>query len=144
MKNERGIIQLTDVMAYPPACIWKALTDPTLHAQWWAAGDIRAQQGHRFTLDMGAWGLQPCEVIAVEPEHVFAFSFAIGTLDTTITWRLTPETKSNGTRVSLEHNGFNVDTPQGMAAYEGMRKGWPAVLERLKTVVASTAEGLNF
>lgn len=139
MTHEQSTIQLTETMAYSPACIWKALTDPTLHAKWWAAGDVRAQQGHRFVLDMGPWGLQRCEVITVDAEQVFAFTFAIGTLDTIITWRLVPEAQGNGTQLSLEHTGFNVDTPQGKAAWEGMRKGWPQVLTRLKGVLATVS-----
>ena len=31
---------------------------------------------HRFTLDMGKWGQQPCEVLAVEPGSLLSYSFA--------------------------------------------------------------------
>src|SRR5215471_7444458 len=101
--TEPGLIQLTRFIPHPPVKVWAALTDPEIHAQWWAAGDVRAVLGHRFTLDMGPWGLQPCEVIAVEPERLLSYSFAPGTLDTTITWRLAAE--GEGTRLSLEHRG---------------------------------------
>lgn len=124
-----AIIQLDQVYAHPPAAVWKALTDPVLHAKWWAAGDVRPIVGHRFTLDMGAWGQQPCEVLAVEPERLLRYRFAAGTLDTLITWRLTPE--GTGTRLTLTHEGFNLDSPMGRQAFEGMKKGWPGVLERL-------------
>ncbi|UQU65832.1 SRPBCC domain-containing protein [Couchioplanes caeruleus] len=47
--------------------VWRALTEPELLARWWATGDIKPIVGHRFTLDMGSWGQQPCEVLEVEP-----------------------------------------------------------------------------
>lgn len=58
-----------------------------------------------------------------------------GTLNTTITWRLAPE--GHGTRLTLEHKGFDLNAPMGQAAYEGMGRGWPSVLERLEGVLAA-------
>ncbi|MEV6208300.1 SRPBCC family protein [Kitasatospora sp. NPDC051914] len=121
-------------LPHPPAAVWRALTDPELHARWWAAGDVRPVVGHRFTLDMGPWGRQQCEVTAVEEERLLRYTFAEGNLDTTITWRLAPE--GHGTRLFLEHAGFDLDSPMGRAALDGMGKGWPDVLERLATTLA--------
>lgn len=72
---------------------------------------MKAVVGHRFTLDMGGWGQQPCEVIAVEPERLLSYSFAPGTLNTTITWRLEPE--GTGTRLLFQQAGFDLDSPLG-------------------------------
>ena len=74
--TERGVIRLSQFINHPPAKVWKALTVPELLAKWWAAGDVKPVVGHRFTLDMGQWGQQPCEVIAVEPERLLSYSFA--------------------------------------------------------------------
>ncbi|HUE16980.1 MAG TPA: SRPBCC domain-containing protein, partial [Planctomycetaceae bacterium] len=115
----------------------RALTDPSIHAKWWAAGDVRAVVGHRFTLDMGPWGQQPCEVVAVEPERLLSYKFAPGTLDTLLTWRLEPE--KSGTRLSLEHAGFDLGSPLGKSAFEGMSAGWPKVLERLAPAIDARA-----
>jgi uncharacterized protein YndB with AHSA1/START domain len=131
-----GTVSLEEFIAYPPAKVWKALTDPALHATWWAAGDVRPVVGHRFTLDMGArFGKQQCEVIAVEPEKLLSYSFAPGTLNTTITWRLQAE--GNGTRLFLEHKGFDLDSPLGRAAYEGMGGGWPKILKAIAPALAA-------
>jgi uncharacterized protein YndB with AHSA1/START domain len=131
--SKPGVIQLDHVYAHPPAAIWRALTDPELHARWWAAGDVRPVLGHRFELDMGKWGKQPCEVIAVEPERLLSYRFATGTLNTTITWKLAPE--GTGTRLTLIHDGFDLDSPLGKQALEGMGAGWPALLRRIEIVV---------
>ncbi|QBR02886.1 SRPBCC family protein [Paraburkholderia pallida] len=133
--TEPGNIELSRYLPHASARVWAALTDPVIHAKWWAAGDVRASVGHRFTLDMGPWGQQPCEVVAVEPERLFACTFAAGVLNTTITWRLVPE--GEGTRLTLEHKGFDLDAPMGKSAYEGMGRGWPGVIERLQGVLAS-------
>lgn len=129
------VIKLDHFYAHAPARVWRALTTPEIHARWWAAGDVRAEVGHRFELDMGAWGKQPCEVLAVEPERLLKYSFAPGLLDTTITWLLTPE--GSGTRLTLVHEGFDLESPMGKKALEGMGKGWPGILARMEQALAS-------
>jgi len=134
--DHEAVIELDQFLTHPPARVWQALTDPELHARWWAAGDVRPVVGHRFTLDMGGWGQQPCEVLAVEPERLLRYSFAGGMLDTTITWRLEPE--GTGTRLFLEHRGFDLDSPMGRQAFEGMGGGWPAILAHVEDALAPT------
>ncbi|MFJ4184548.1 SRPBCC domain-containing protein [Kitasatospora sp. NPDC089509] len=132
--TEKATIHCDEFLPYPPARVWEALTDPELHARWWAAGDVKAVVGHRFTLDMGPFGQQPCEVVEVEVEQLLRYSFAAGTLDTTVTWRLVPE--GHGTRLLLEHAGFDLDTPMGRQAHHGMAQGWPSVLRRIAPALA--------
>lgn len=132
--TQPGVIRLSQYINHSPAKVWRALTDANLVAKWWAAGDIQAVVGHKFTLDMGKWGQQPCEVIAVEPERLLMYSFA---LDTTVTWRLEPE--GTGTRLQLEHSGFDLDSPMGKSAFEGMGNGWPGILERIAPAIAAAS-----
>jgi uncharacterized protein YndB with AHSA1/START domain len=131
--NKPAIIQVEHVYAHPPAAVWKALTDPELHARWWAAGDVRPVVGHRFELDMGQWGKQPCEVLEVEPERLLKYRFAAGSVDTIITWTLIAE--NAGTRLRLTHEGFDLDSPLSRQAFEGMKAGWPKVLARMEEVL---------
>jgi uncharacterized protein YndB with AHSA1/START domain len=133
--NKSGVIRLEHRYAHPPASVWRALTDPGLHARWWAAGDVRAVVGHRFELDMGQWGKQPCEVVEVQPERLLRYRFGASTLDTVITWELAPE--GDGTRLTLTHEGFDLDSPMGRQALEGMKSGWPHVLARMVPVLAA-------
>lgn len=133
MKKELGTIRLERVYTQAPSKVWRALTEPELVARWWAPGDIRAEVGHRFNMDMGKWGQQPCEVLVVEPERRFSYRFAEPTLNTIITWELAPE--GSGTRLTLIHEGFDLDSPLGRSAYEGMKPGWPGILERIATVL---------
>ena len=132
--NKPNAIHLEHVYGHAPSAVWKALTDPALHARWWAAGDVKPVVGHRFELDMGTWGKQPCEVIEVQPERLLKYRFATTSLDTIITWTLVPE--GSGTRLTLTHEGFDLDSPMGRQALEGMGKGWPGLLSRMETVVS--------
>ncbi|MET8544567.1 SRPBCC domain-containing protein [Kitasatospora sp. NPDC004799] len=135
--TENNTITCEKFLPHPPAAVWKALTDPELHARWWAAGDIKPVVGHRFTLDMGNFGSQPCEVTEVDDQRLLAYRFAEGSLDTTVTWTLHPE--GTGTRLVLVHAGFDLDSPMGRQAFEGMGRGWPHVLDRLDSVLGETA-----
>jgi uncharacterized protein YndB with AHSA1/START domain len=130
-------IRLERRFPHPSAAVWAALTTPDLLARWWAPGDIAPVVGHRFTLDMGSWGLQQCEVLAVEPGESIAFLFSEGNLDTTIMWRL--ESVEDGTVLHFEHAGFRLDTPMGRQAIEGMGNGWPGLLSRIDGVLAAVS-----
>ncbi|MGW2825629.1 SRPBCC family protein [Streptomyces sp. NPDC001443] len=135
--TENDTITCEKFLPHSPAKVWRALTDPELHARWWAAGDVKPVVGHRFTLDMGNYGLQSCEVTEVDERRLLAYRFAEGVLDTTVTWELRPE--GEGTRLVLTHAGFDLDSPMGRQAYEGMGEGWPRVLAHLGTVLGETA-----
>jgi len=128
-------IECDEFVAHPPEAVWRALTDPDLLARWWAPGDVRAEVGHRFSLDMGPWGQQSCTVTTVEEPRLLRYTFADGVLDSTLTWRLVPE--GTGTRVFLVHEGFDLDTPLGRQAHHGMGQGWPAVLTHLGQVLST-------
>lgn len=55
-------------------------------------------------------------------------------MDTTVTWTLEPE--GDGTRLTLDHSGFDLDTPMGKAAFDGMGGGWPKVLPRIDAALS--------
>lgn len=126
------VIRLERRLKQSPAAVWKALITPELLAKWWAPGEIRAEVGHRFTLDMGKWGQQPCEVKIVEPEKKLAYTFI---LNTTVTWELIPD--GNGTLLVMTHEGFDPDSPVDRQAFEGVSGGWPTILEKLDKTLAA-------
>ncbi|MFD2351213.1 SRPBCC domain-containing protein [Nonomuraea ferruginea] len=128
-------ISVDQFIPAPPAKVWDALTKPELLARWWAPGDVSAVVGHRFHLQMPGWGSVPCEVLEAEPYERLVYTF---NTTWTLTWRLVAEGK--GTRLLLEHSGFDLDDKRDRAAFERMGKGWQGtVLPRLAEVAA--AEG---
>ncbi len=130
-------IRLERRYPHQAAVVWAALTTPELLARWWAPGNIAPVVGHRFTMDMDVWGQQQCEVLTVDPGRSISFLFSEGQLDTTITWRLEPV--DGGTILHFEHAGFQLDTPMGRHAIEGMGNGWPGLLTRIDGVLAGVS-----
>ncbi|MDA8207802.1 MAG: SRPBCC domain-containing protein [Actinomycetota bacterium] len=124
-----GVVTFEEWVPQPRERVWMALTDPSLLARWWARGDIAPEVGHRFSMDMGAWGPSECRVLEVTAGESISYTFAEGSLDTTVTWNL--ESQGSGTRVGLIHYGFDLDSPAGRQAYEGMGSGWPRVMARI-------------
>jgi uncharacterized protein YndB with AHSA1/START domain len=130
-----GKLEFEKFIPHSPARVWRSLTVPELMKKWWVDSDIDPTIGHKFTLDMGAWGKQQCEVLAVEKERMISYSFSNFSR---ITWLLTPE--GNGTKLSLIHDGFDLDSPLGKQAYEGMGKGWPGLIARISGVLSEMNE----
>lgn len=133
--SDPGVITLTRQIPAATASVWAALTDPSLVARWWATGDVRPIVGHEFTLDMGPFGQQRCEVLEVQPESRFVFKFGVDKLGTTVSWAL--DAVDGGTLLSFEHAGFDLDSPLGQTAFQGMRAGWPSILARLEAVIVA-------
>lgn len=132
MTERFATIRVDQFVAAPPAAVWRSLTEPALLRQWWAEGEVAAVVGHRFTLDMPGFGKQPCTVLEVDPPHLFAYTF---TAAWTLTWRL--EAEGNGTRVFLEHSGFDLDANRMARAFERTGPGWrDVVLPRLAALGA--------
>ncbi|HEY8543510.1 MAG TPA: SRPBCC domain-containing protein [Acidimicrobiales bacterium] len=129
MTTATDTISVDQFVAAPAARVWRALTTPEELAAWWAPGDIAPVVGHEFLLEMPGWGNVPCTVLeVVEPERL-VYTFA----DWTLTWRLVPE--GNGTRLFLDHSGFDLDDPQHRFAFDNMGPGWrDEVLPRLATL----------
>ncbi|OBI00930.1 SRPBCC domain-containing protein [Mycobacterium sp. E2733] len=120
-------IRVDQFVAAPPAKVWRMLTEPDLMRLWWAEGDVAAVAGHQFTLDMPGYGKQPCKVLEVDPPHRFVYTF---TSAWTLSWRLEPE--GSGTRVFLEHSGFDMNNRWMVEAFDQMGPGWrEVVLPRL-------------
>lgn len=56
-------VHVEQLVARPREVVWEAIATPDGIARWWAPGDLRAEVGHRFTMDMGPWGQRPCRVL---------------------------------------------------------------------------------
>ena len=127
-----GTIEVDQFVDAAPARVWQTLTDPGLLARWWAPGDIAPRVGHRFHLDMPGWGQVPCEVLEVVERERMVYTF---NATWTLTWRLVPE--GRGTRLLLEHTGFDLQDKRDRDALDRMGPGWrDVVLPRLAEVAA--------
>lgn len=127
-------IRTDSFLPHPPEKVWRALTDPELLAAWLMPNDFQPHPGHRFTFRTdpvpahGFDGIVRCEVLELVPPERLRISWAGGGLDTTVTWRLVPE--GTGTRLFLDHEGFDSGDPGQQAALRVLGGGWRGHLAR--------------
>ena len=120
-------------IAYPPAKIWRALTQPHLIEDWLMKNDFKPVVDHRFNL-RGDWGAVDCQVLEVEPERTLSYTWAAMGLESVVTWTLTPTAK--GTHLRMEQAGFRPDQEQ---AYQGAKYGWQQLFGKLEQLLARAA-----
>jgi len=138
-------IRVDEFLPHPPARVWRALTDPDRLARWLMPNDFAPVVGHRFTFrtepvpGTSFDGVVRCQVLDVLPERLLRISWASSNgLDTTVTWRLEPE--GAGTRLFLDHEGFDPDRPEDQLARKIMDGGWRSnVLRALRAELDTTA-----
>ena len=142
-------IQREMVIPQPREQVWRAITDSATLAEWMYPNDFEPRVGHRFTFHVppkpkvGFDGLVVrCEVLECEPPNRLAFSWsADGVGDTRVSFRLEPD--GEGTRVLLEHSGFDLSQGWSEQAIQGAGFGWAKTLKQLSAVVAGLAAGRN-
>jgi uncharacterized protein YndB with AHSA1/START domain len=115
---------------YPPAKIWRALTQPQLIEAWLMKNDFKPVVDHRFQL-RADWGAVDCQVLAVEPNKTLSYTWAAYGLQSVVTWTLTAT--SAGTQLRMEQSGFRPDQQQ---AYQGAQGGWRKFIAALEQVLA--------
>jgi uncharacterized protein YndB with AHSA1/START domain len=143
-RDARTAVHVDALLAHPPATVWRALTDPALLASWLMPNDFAPVVGHEFTFRAvpqpaaGFDGVVRCRVLALEPDRLLRISWRGGHLDTTVTWRLVPE--GRGTRLLLDHEGFDPDDELQRRALRGLGSGWRGeILRRLGQLLGSGA-----
>ena len=141
-------IRVDQFYPHSPARVWRALTTPALLGQWLMPNDFQAVEGHRFTFtatrDVNFSGTIACEVLEIRaPERLrISWRDADGNnpLDSTVTFDLRAE--GRGTRLILEHSGFDPDDPGQQLARRIMSGGWRSrVLRRLGDLLDALPEG---
>jgi uncharacterized protein YndB with AHSA1/START domain len=115
---------------YPPAKIWRALTQPHLIAEWLMKNDFAPEVGRGFTLT-GDWGSVACRVEEIEPQRTLSYTWNAMGLESVVTWTLTAT--AAGTSLRMEQSGFRPDQEQ---AYQGAQYGWQRFLGSLEGVLA--------
>ena len=117
-------------LPFPPAKVWRALTEPRLIEQWLMKNDFAPVVSHRFTLSAD-WGAVDCQVLAVEPNKTLSYTWAAFGLESVVAWTLTPT--STGTHLRMEQSGFRPDQQQ---VYQGAKGGWQRFFAGLEQALA--------
>lgn len=124
-------------MPHPPEKIWRALTQAPLIGQWLMENDFQPVVGHKFTLrtkPMPNWnGVVECQVLSVEPCQRLAYTWGALSLDSVVTWTLTPG--NGGTHVRMEQSGFESEEGPN---YKGATYGWQKFIGSLERVAGES------
>jgi len=138
-----GSIVVDMFYPHPISAVWSALTRPEALAEWLMPNDFEPRVGHHFTFhtrpDQYWDGVVYCEVIALERPRrlVYTWQNKTSSLDTLVTFTLEPA--EGGTRLRLEHAGFDKNGQAGLTIRDMMASGWnskilrerlPALLDR--------------
>jgi len=125
--------------AHPPERVWEALTTREALAAWLMPNDFSPEVGHRFNFRTdpapGFDGIVRCEVLALEPPRRMVWSWAGGSVDTTVTFEL--RAVADGTELRFAQEGFEGLAPvlTSFILQAGFSKMYrellPAVLDRL-------------
>jgi uncharacterized protein YndB with AHSA1/START domain len=125
-------IRLDEFLPHPPEKVWRALVDPVRLAKWLGPNDFQPEVGHRFQIQgqaipsVGFSGVVQCEVLELRPLELLRLSWCDAdpdnTVDWRVSWRLQPE--GHGTRLFLEHTGFDPDDPRQQLSRTIMDGGW--------------------
>ena len=120
-------------LEHTPEKVWRALTDPTLLAEWLLPTlGFELEPGAAFTFQAPAqpgWdGTVQCRFLDIEPRRKLRYTWTVGDmeLETVVTFTLTPT--SAGTHLSIVQSGFKPDQKR---AFGGARYGWKTMGGRL-------------
>ncbi|WP_051639851.1 SRPBCC domain-containing protein [Cellulomonas sp. URHE0023] len=141
-------IRVDQFFPHPPEKVWRALTTPDLLAQWLMTNDFVLEVGHRFTMAgrrveaTGFSGTVASTVLAIDAPRMLQVTWtdaaAEDLVPTTVTWTL--EAEGHGTRLFLEHAGFDPDDEIAQLSRRIMGGGWRSmILRRLSEVLDTSA-----
>ena len=121
---------------HPPEKVWRALTEPTLLAEWLLPViGLKLEPGAAFTFKTQAYpgwdGTVSCRFIEIEPQRKLRYSWNVPFLETVVTFTLTPT--ASGTRLSLVQSGFK---PEQKRESGGARYGWKMMGGKLVDLLA--------
>lgn len=120
--------------------IWRALTDPSLTAQYYYGSaiesDLKRGSAFRYLVPGDDPVMLDGTIIEIDPPHKLVTTFAAqwdpgfkGDKPSRVTYEITP--MQNMCKLTLTHDGFDGET----ATYKAVAGGWSMILSGLKTLI---------
>ena len=111
-------------LRHAPEKVWRALTDPSLLAEWLLPViGFTLEPGAEFMFKTQAYpgwdGTVSCRMLEIEPGRKLAYTWTVPFLETVVTFTLTPT--ESGTRLSMVQSGFKAEQKR---EFGGARYGW--------------------
>jgi uncharacterized protein YndB with AHSA1/START domain len=136
MTEDLTSIKVDQFFPHPPELVWRVLTDSELMARWLMPNDFKPEAGHAFTFrgkpvpgaDFSGTGAS--EVLTVEVPTLLRITWRDAAKpdgpETIVTWRL--EAEGRGTRMFLEHSGFDQEDTLAQSMRRIMNGGWRGIV----------------
>lgn len=154
-------------LPYPPALVWRGVSERAVLAGWFMDNDLVPEVGHPFTFrknpQRGWDGITWCELIELNPQQTIAMRYrgrasgekalacagvdskaiqstgknVFTELDTILRFSVLPD--GEGSRLVLDHTGFQ-GFSQVIVSFI-MGAGWGKVLRRLPAALDAAARG---
>lgn len=135
----------TAIFEASPAVVWAYLTDKDKLGRWYHPARADLAQGQSYALYKAANGPDSAplihgRVITFDPPRELVTTFTcdpMNGVETQVQWRL--EEWGNGTRLTLEHTGFDAlgDLPMGLIM--ALDAGWDDHLGQMRALKLSDA-----
>ena len=126
------------VFPYTREQVWEALTNPEYLSEWLMPTDFQPFVGHKFQFrtapSMGFDGIVNCEVLLINEPNKLSYTWQGGPMKqpTVVTWTL--DSVTDGTKITLKHDGFDGIKVYAVGVLLGM--GWGKILnKRLPSVL---------
>jgi len=120
-------ITVTRSLNFPISQVWQALTDPQQLENWLMNNDFRPELGHKFQFKTdpapGFDGTINCEVLEINSQSRLSFSWASGSINSTVAFNL--QETSKGTELTVTHDGFGFKDIIGKTI---LKAGWKKLL----------------
>ena len=138
MTEDLTSIRVDQFFPHPPELVWRVLTDSELMARWLMPNDFKPEVGHAFTFrskpvpgtDFSGTGAS--EVLVADAPSLLRITWKDAAKpdspETIVTWRL--EAEGHGTRMFLEHTGFDPDDAIAQKMRKVMGGGWRGIVTR--------------
>jgi uncharacterized protein YndB with AHSA1/START domain len=133
---QAGSLSLDFDLPHAPEKVWRALTDPTLLAEWLLpVFGFTLEPGAAFTFKTQPYpgwdGVVNCRILEIEAPRKLSCTWGVPFLDTVVTFTLTPTPA--GTRLSIVQSGFK---PEQKREFGGARYGWKMMGGKLADLLA--------
>jgi len=127
-------------LPHRPEKVWRALTDPSLLAEWLLpvvglALEPGAQFVFRAPPHPGWDGSVYCRILESEAHRKLSYTWVVGDIDTVVTFTLMPA--ASGTRLSLVQSGFKSTQKRN---FNGARYGWKMMAGNLEDLLTRMPE----
>ncbi len=121
-------IELTKTYKHEIGAVWSAISEAAEISEWFIKADFEAKVGYDYTFtheDTTITGT----ILASQPPTELVYTWVLGGVSTTVRWTLSAS--SEGTLVTLIHDGIDAYGDSAATMFGHFEKGWTSCTDEL-------------